>query len=421
MNPKHVITQANMAVETVENVDDLVKQGQPADKLLGEFYRANRHFGSRDRRFFSELVFAWFRWRGWIMHSAPNDWVKRTAVAGLLEAEEMHPALAYLCEQIDPPLNEPEPAGNASLEEKAALLQKWFGLETTPEIAELFPAWLPELLADQSQLPSIQLRPVTWIRVLKASVEKVEAIMQADGMAYGTHPQVPCAYSLASKKDLTVLNQKAGHLFEIQNIASQGVGFVCNPQPGQAWWDTCAGSGGKSLQLADMMNDDCNIVATDSRSNIMNELSRRIKKKKKKSISMRMLNVLTDDLPEIDFDGVLVDAPCSGVGMWARHSDARWRSKEAKIESLASLQKSILATAATKVKPGGSLVYAVCTLTKPETSDIVEQFLASHPAFSLDATRHPLSHAESDGIVWITPEETGGDAMFVARMKKAEA
>ena len=89
-----------------------------------------------------------------------------------------------------------------------------------------------------------------------------------------------------------------------------------------------------------------------------------------------------------------------------------------KIEQLCGFQSSILKKASGQVKDGGSLVYAVCTLTKCETTDIVEQFLASNSEFNLEGFKHPLTDAASEGMVWITPEETGGDAMFIAKMRK---
>ena len=168
-----------------------------------------------------------------------------------------------------------------------------------------------------------------------------------------------------------------------------------------------------------MMQDDCKVTATDKRSGIMHELSRRIKKKKKTSINMRMLDVIAEEAPGTDYDGVLIDAPCSGLGMWARHSDARWRINASSFENLGNLQKTILAQGAKNVRSGGTLIYAVCTLTKAETTDIVEHFLSNHPEFTLDETSHPLTGVQTEGSVWITPEETGGDAMFVTRMKKS--
>lgn len=418
MNPKHLATQARIAVETVEVIDDQVKQGQPADKLLAEFYRANRQFGSRDRRFFSNLVFAWFRWRGWIMHGAPGDWEKRTVAAGLLDADEFHPTLELIANELETPLNGPSPSGSASLTEKALLVQKWLGLETTPEVSDLFPGWIKGALVDDGQLAFLQQRPEAWIRVQQSSIAKVKAICEAEDIGYHGHDCIPTALAIATKRGLTELSNKAGHLFEPQNIASQAVGWVCDPKPGQHWWDACAGSGGKSLQLADMMQDDCTIIATDSRSSIMNELSRRIKKKKKLSINMRMLNVIAEDPPGFEFDGILVDAPCSGMGMWARHADARWRMNAAKIDKLAGIQEALLNRVSAKVKPGGHLIYAVCTLTKAETSDRVEQFLAQHNEFQLEPCSHPLTGDATNGVVWINPETAGGDAMFVAKMKK---
>jgi 16S rRNA (cytosine967-C5)-methyltransferase len=116
------------------------------------------------------------------------------------------------------------------------------------------------------------------------------------------------------------------------------------------------------------------------------------------------------------FDGVLVDAPCSALGTWRRNPDARWTLDRQAIPRLAELQAQLLRAAAAGVKPGGTLVYSVCTLTPAETTGVVRPFLAERPEFQLDPFPHPLSGAPTDGTMLIWPQESDNDAMFVARM-----
>ena len=143
------------------------------------------------------------------MHSAPGDWEKRTAVAGLLEADEMDPALEHLVGQINPPLIDPSAAGNATLEEKAALLKTWLGLDALPEVPALFPAWVPESLVDPTQLAFMQTRPTTWIRVQQQSLEKVKAICDAEKIRYQAHERLHTALAIPTAKELTQLNEKS--------------------------------------------------------------------------------------------------------------------------------------------------------------------------------------------------------------------
>jgi 16S rRNA (cytosine967-C5)-methyltransferase len=119
------------------------------------------------------------------------------------------------------------------------------------------------------------------------------------------------------------------------------------------------------------------------------------------------------------FDGVLVDAPCSGIGTWQRNPHARWTTTIDDVKELSEIQKQLLANAALAVKPGGKLIYAVCTLTKSETADVVEAFEAQFKDFQPLAVLNPLKPDEPSGArVWIWPQDSGGNGMFVAVWQK---
>jgi 16S rRNA (cytosine967-C5)-methyltransferase len=120
-----------------------------------------------------------------------------------------------------------------------------------------------------------------------------------------------------------------------------------------------------------------------------------------------------------EFDGVLVDAPCSGWGTWSRNPDARWRSDLRDPAQKRNLQVRMLHNAAQCVKSGGVLVYAVCTFTREETVEVIERFLPEHPGFVLDRFAHPLTGEPVNGAVQIWPWEGPGDGMFIARLRKS--
>jgi 16S rRNA (cytosine967-C5)-methyltransferase len=169
--------------------------------------------------------------------------------------------------------------------------------------------------------------------------------------------------------------------FEIQDLASQLVGHACAPAAGETWWDACAGEGGKTLHLADLMQNKGLIWASD-------RSVRRIDVLKKRAARAEVFNYRTvpwnggpQPPTKTRFDGVLVDAPCSGVGTWQRHPHARWTVSPADIRELAGIQQQMLEHVAGSVKPGGRLVYSVCTLTRAETTNVVLQFSAAHPEF----------------------------------------
>ena len=203
--------------------------------------------------------------------------------------------------------------------------------------------------------------------------------------------------------------------FQIQDLASQMVGHACAPGPGETWWDACAGEGGKTLHLSDLMGNKGLIWATD-------RSVRRLGLLKKRAGRAGMFNyrgaVWTGTGPapfKTKCDGVLVDAPCSGVGTWQRNPHARWTTTLEDVAELAAVQAALLARAAPSVKPGGRLVYSVCTLTRSETTAVADAFEAAHPDFE----PAPVAiSAQSSPRVFLLPEDLNANGMFIAAWKR---
>jgi 16S rRNA (cytosine967-C5)-methyltransferase len=248
------------------------------------------------------------------------------------------------------------------------------------------------------------------------------------GIEIGTHPFMEQAVYIKGSKNCD-LSQLRGA--EAQDLASQCVGMCCNPKPGEQWWDMCAGAGGKSIHLAELMNDKGLILATDIRASILDQFSKRLNRNKYSSIKMALWNGAADrsasaapqapradPAPDKYFDGVLVDAPCSGMGTWHRNPDARWRISIEQIRNYADIQANLLQIAATKVKPGGKLVYSTCTLTKSENMEVITAFLEQNGEFRLEKLINPLNREPANGIIWIWPYGLNCNGMFMAVMKK---
>ena len=187
------------------------------------------------------------------------------------------------------------------------------------------------------------------------------------------------------------------------------------PWPIDSWWDACAGEGGKTLHLSALMQNKGLIWVSD-------RAEWRLKLLKRRTARARVFNYRSvpweggPKLPtKTKFDGVLVDAPCSGVGTWQRNPHARWTSTPEDVRELAAVQRRLLAHAAPSVKPGGRLIYAVCTLTRAETDQAADEFERTVPGFESLPVTHPLTGVAAErGRVWLRPEETGGNGMFVA-------
>ncbi|MPN34050.1 Ribosomal RNA small subunit methyltransferase B [bioreactor metagenome] len=197
------------------------------------------------------------------------------------------------------------------------------------------------------------------------------------------------------------------------------VGLICAPKPGETWWDACAGEGGKALHLSDLMENKGLIWVSD-------RAEWRLRKLKQRAARAKMFNYRMAawdgglKLPtKTKFDGVLVDGPCSGVGTWHRNPHARWTTGLEDVRELAQVQLNLLNHAASAVKPGGKLVYSVCTLTRSETISVVEQFVAAHPEMETLELADPLRPvgATAPSITYRT-EECGGNGMFVAGWRR---
>jgi 16S rRNA (cytosine967-C5)-methyltransferase len=226
---------------------------------------------------------------------------------------------------------------------------------------------------------------------------------------------VPDAIEYRGSEDLFRMPAFHAGEFEIQDIASQIVSLLCAPKPGETWWDACAGEGGKTLHLSDLMENKGMIWASD-------RAEWRLKRLKQRTARAKVFNyraALWDGdarLPtKTKFDGVLVDAPCSGIGTWQRNPHARWTTTLDDVRELAEIQKQLLLNASSALKPGGKLIYAVCTLTRTETdgvADFCSQALSGFALTALPVLPNEQPAASARRQIW--PQQFFGNGMFVA-------
>jgi 16S rRNA (cytosine967-C5)-methyltransferase len=208
--------------------------------------------------------------------------------------------------------------------------------------------------------------------------------------------------------------------FEIQDISSQVVGLACAPQPGQTWWDACAGEGGKTLHLCDLMHNRGLVWASD-------RAAWRLQRLKRRAARAHVFNyrsVLWDGAARLPmktkFDGILVDAPCAGLGTWQRNPHARWTTRVDDVAELSLIQKRILGCAAAALKPGGKLVYSVCTMTRRETIDVVETIEKQFPELEPAPIVLIWKKTTATNQVWLWPQEMAGNGMFIAAWRKPQ-
>lgn len=423
--------QAELALVVLAQVAEAVAHGIPADAALNDIYHKHREYGSRDRRFFSNLAFSHLRWRGWTEALAVRRMREASLICALLDADEISPALSALAVGTAWEKTCLLPLGPLPLHEKAVHLAGLLAA-APPSLTSLAPDWLPRVLhtpegtdpGDHLRrcVEAFQRRPPTWVRACRHAAQDVEKVLREAGAEPRRHARIAQAIAIGESglPPFNAVLLKLKGRVEIQDLASQAVGLICAPGEDSIWWDACAGALGKSLHLADIMRGKGRILATDIRESVLENGRRRAIQAGVRCIKTRRWDGESDPAPGEKFDGVLVDAPCSCLGVWHRNPDARWRTRPEEVSEHAALQERLLGRAADKLRPGGALVYSTCTLTGAENEGVIRAFLQSHPGFEPDPFPHPLSGEQTDGTVWIWPWDGPCNGMFAARMRKPQ-
>jgi len=289
------------------------------------------------------------------------------------------------------------------------IVEEWvsqFGLDETAALCD----WM-------NQSPRIDLR----VNRLVASVEQVEAAFAAAGVTVQPVAGVPYALRIVGHAGaVQALPGFHEGWWTVQDSSAQLVGALLDPQPGETVIDACAAPGGKTTHLAELMGDRGTIWACDRTANRLKKLAESIQRLRLTSIQPRVAD--SRQIP--DFvgmgDRVLLDVPCSGLGTLHRHADARWRQTPASVAELTQLQQELLDQAITWVKPGGTLVYATCTLHPAENEGIILPFLEAHPNWQIDVPlpTSPLApFLQPEGWVKVLPHHQEMDGFFMVRLR----
>lgn len=452
LTPRKQQSQTNTCVTALQHVlPKVLEQRHPADRVLAIFMRRHHELGSRDRRVVRDTVFAVLRWWGCLAHFTPEAeppspepdpgtrddpvqppiydaaWTRLMTAAHLLEPPPLAPLVhvwGAQCGLTPECLEQWDPPADLAQRVNRVLSMLWPDREAPADAHEqLVPAWAgPELPPDcdpAGLLPWLQRRPPLWLRVQAFDVEPVRQELAANGLTTEQHARLENALRVTDgRANLYDLPCYASGTVEVQDLASQVVAHVCAPTAGQTWWDACSGAGGKALHLMDLMKGVGTVVGSDVNTTKLREMRRRARRAGFRNIERRLWDGQPVHRDHQAFDGVLLDAPCSCSGTWRRNPDARWRTTPEDIERLTQRQVRLLRVAAEGVRPGGTLVYATCSMFARENAGALERFLNRAPRFSLVPFTNPLTGEESQGTLQVWPWDGDCDAMFVARMHR---
>jgi 16S rRNA (cytosine967-C5)-methyltransferase len=292
----------------------------------------------------------------------------------------------------------------------------------TASDADLLARVIPEWIESEMEITTVfaralQSQPKLWLRAHRGQ-GKTLAQQLGDCRPFGAGT-LSDILEYCGNQDLFRTAEFHRGEFEVQDISSQAVGLACAPSPGELWWDACAGEGGKLLHLSDLMENQGLIWASDRAVWRLQKLKRRAARAKVFNYRAVSWNGGPKLPTKTKFNGVLVDAPCTGTGTWQRNPDSRWTTTAQDVKELSEIQKQLLANASRAVKPGGKLIYAVCTLTRSETTAIVAGFSQDFPEFEPLKLSNPLEpRARPEFQIRICPHQFGGNGMFITAWER---
>lgn len=387
----------NLCFATVDGLLQIFNEGLYADKVVQQLLKRDKRWGSRDRAFVAETTYDIVRWK--------RLYAEIAEVKEPFSRDDIWRLFAVW----------------ATL--KGIKLPDWKYFENTPtrkikgrfddfskirKIKESVPDWLDEIAVKElgeklwnqeitalNQQADVILRTNT----LKTDKEKLQAELFDLDIETETLKNYPDALKL--KERANVFNTeifKKGY-FEVQDASSQLIAEFLDVKPGMKVVDTCAGAGGKTLHLAALMQNKGQIIAMDIYQNKLNELKRRAKRAGAHNIEMRIIDSTKPIKKLYDkADRVLIDAPCSGLGVLRRNPDAKWKLQASFLEKIKKTQAEILNSYSKMVKPGGYLVYATCSILPSENQQQVEQFLTSDSGKKFTFVKENIVLAHKSGF-----------------------
>lgn len=353
--------------------------------------RAEKKFGSRDRKFYREMAYTALRYLPWV-----EPLLERDAALAVRRMAWLSSPLPFLEPFRSEVLGDwpPCPATSA---QKAAFLGE--------SVDALTPGWLAREyppVADEPLRDVLLSRAPLWVRLQGNDDAACIAEFDRLGWAWARSPLCPRALRLPQNADVLRTESHARGLVEVQDVGSQRVLATVEVAPGGHWLDACAGAGGKSLQLAELLGPAGRVTVRDTREEALEELGQRARR------SGLAGRIRRGPDPEGGYDAVLVDAPCTGSGTWRRQPHLRWATAGSAPAAFAATQLGLLREHAGRVRPGGLLVYATCSLCTTENEAVAEAFLGENRAFTAAGVPRRLF-----------PQEHDGDGFFVAAFRRS--
>jgi 16S rRNA (cytosine967-C5)-methyltransferase len=389
----------NLVNSVAETLQEIFVKNRYADKAIEKVFKQNPQWGSRDRRFVAEAVYDIvrnFRLYSELAQSQKNFWFI-TAVWLVIKEIEF-----------------PDWQEFKNLNREAIILQKE-QLNSNLPVYESYPDWLwnlgieelgEEVWTKEALAMNQQAQVVLRVNTLKTNAKKLIEEFTKTNIALKEIDGIENAFQLVKRENVFQNNFFKLGWFEVQDAGSQLISAFLDPKPNQFVIDACAGAGGKSLHIAALMNNKGKLISMDVEGFKLEELKKRAKRAGVFNIETRVIeDSKTIKRLEGKADKLLLDVPCSGLGVIKRNPDAKWKLSLEVIERTKKLQEKILNDYCEMVKVGGEMVYSTCSILPSENKNQVDLFLQTHSNFEFinDNTILP---------------SVGFDGFYMARLKR---
>jgi 16S rRNA (cytosine967-C5)-methyltransferase len=380
-------------------IDEIFNHNKYADKVLERTFRANPKWGARDRAFVAEAVYDMVRWWRLIQTVSPTD-----------DPYHLFGTYWTLQGKTLPQWEEFKGLFPESIERKYKQIQDRSVIQSIPDWLddlgeqELGEVWEKELTALNEQAEVI-LR----VNTLKTTRELLKNRLAVDDIETYAPKGYKDALVLAKRQNIFKHPAFKEGMFEIQDASSQLVAAALDVEPGMRVIDACAGAGGKSLHLAALMENKGKILAMDTEAWKLQNAKLRARRNGISIFEPRVIeNSKTIKRLNGSADRLLLDVPCSGLGVLKRNPDTKWKLSPESIENVQKVQQEILQQYPSMLKPGGIMVYATCSILPSENQKQIEKFLDSEQGkkFELLEDKKVLS------------QESGFDGFYIAKLQK---
>jgi len=397
----------NLTFAVIDSIRDIFNEGAYADKAVEKALKRDKRWGARDRKFVAETIYDIVRWN--------RLYAEIAEVKAPFDRDNIWRLFSVWCVLRGISLPDWNQIGDVP---ERRIKGRFAELSKTRKYRESIPDWMDELclselgetvwtkeIAALNKQASVVLRTNT----LNISKEILQKKLRAENIITNFIPNHPDALVLEERAN--VFRTEAFHngYFEVQDASSQLVAAYLDVKPGMKVIDTCAGAGGKTLHLSALMENKGQIIAMDIYESKLKKLKVRARRNKAHNIDLRVIDS-TKPIKKLHgkADRVLIDAPCSGLGVIKRNPDSKWKLQPEFIDNIKKVQQEILQSYSKMVKPGGKLVYATCSILPSENQKQIDIFLTSEfgKDFTFVQDKKVLAH------------QSGFDGFYMALLEK---